>query len=82
MDPIKVPSELVQSFSKTRSCTDIVCANKIGFMTSIGYPSFFRKTAHAENGKPDMLHECLDKVLRAHNDGEFCMDAIDCDNGF
>jgi hypothetical protein len=60
----------------------VMYVNKIGFMTSIGYPLFFRMTVYADDGKTDTLYKCLDKILRIYNNGGFKIDVINCDNGF
>ena len=62
MDLIKVPPELVRKFSKINLCIDVIYVNRVGFMTSIGYPLYYRKTVHAENGKAETLYNCLDKT--------------------
>ena len=51
-------------------------------MTSMGHPLFFRKYACANDDTTKTSHECLDQILRVHNDGGFEIDAINCDNGF
>ena len=82
MDLIKVPPELVQKISKINFCIDVIYVNRVGFMTSIGYPLYYRKTVYADNGKADTLYDCLDKILRVYNNGGFRVDVINCDNCF
>jgi hypothetical protein len=62
-DFITIPPELVRKFSRIDLCIDVMYVNQIGFMTSIGYPLFFRKTVYADNGKTDTLYKCLDEIL-------------------
>ena len=81
-DFVRAPPELVRKFSKTDLCIDVMCVDRTGFVTSIGCPSFCRKTVCADDGATDTLHKCLDQILRTNNNGGFEIDAINCDNGF
>ena len=56
--------------------------NGIGFLTSIGYPLYYRKTQHVSDGKTETLYKALDKILRIYNSRGFWVDTINCDNGF
>jgi hypothetical protein len=81
-DFVKVPPDLVRKFSKIDLCIDVMYVNRIGFMTSIGYPLIFRKTVYTEDGKTETLYKCLDQILRIYNNGGFKINVINCDNGF
>ena len=56
--------------------------NRIGFLTSIGYPLYYHKTVYVSDGKTDTLFKNLDKILRTYNSGGYRVNIINCDNGF
>ena len=77
-----MPPELVRKFHEIDPCTDVMCVNQMGFVTSIGHPLFFRKTEWAEDGQSKTPHKCLDKTLRVCDQNDFKTEVINCDNGF
>ena len=56
--------------------------NQIWFLTSIGYPIYYRNTPHISDGKKETLYENLDKILCIYNSGGYRVNVINCDNGF
>ena len=66
-DLITVPPELLHKHSSIELCIDVIYVNKIGFLTSIGYPIFYRKTLHVSDGKTETLYNKLDKILHIYN---------------
>jgi hypothetical protein len=81
-DLISVPPELVRKHSSIELCIDVMYVNRIGFLTSIGYPIYYRKTVHVTNGKNETLYNGLDKILRIYNAGGYRVNIVNCDNGF
>ena len=82
MDLIQVPPELIRKHSSLELCIDVMYVNKIGFLTSIGYPIYYRKTVYVSDGKTETLYETLGKILRIYNSGGYRVNIIHCDNGF
>ena len=56
--------------------------NKIEFLTSIGYPIYYRKTMHVKDGTAKTLYNNLDKIIRIYNSGGYRVNIINCDTGF
>jgi hypothetical protein len=81
-DLISIPPELVRKHSSIELCIDVMYVNRIGFLTSIGYPIYYRKTVHVTNGKNETLYNGLDKILRIYNSGGYRVNIINCDISF
>ena len=77
-----MPPELVRQHSNITLSMDVMYVNGIGFLTTIGYPLYYKKTEHVSDGKAKTLYDALDKILRIYNSGGFRVDTINCDNGF
>ena len=82
VDLIQVPPELIRKHSSIELCIDVMYINKVGFLTSIGYPIYYRKTVYVPDGKKETLYDSLDKILRIYNSGGYRVNKIHCDNGF
>ena len=70
-DTVSILSELVRKHSSIELCMDIIYVNKIGFLTTSGYPIYYRKTSHVKDGKKDTVYSALDQILRIWNSGSF-----------
>ena len=81
-DLIAVPPELLRKHSIIELCIDVMYVNEIGFLTSIGYPIYYRKTLHISDRKKETLYENLDKILYIYNIRGYRVNIINCDNGF
>ena len=79
---ITMPPELLRQISSITMSMDVMYVNGIGFLTSIGYPVYYRRTEHVSNGKAETLYDALDKILRIYNSRGFRVNTINCDNGF
>ena len=81
-DVVSIPPELLRKHSSIELCVDIIYVNKIGFLTTIGCPMYYRKTSHVKDGKKNTVFNALDHILRTWNSGGFHVTKIYCDNGF
>ena len=81
-DLIAIPPELLCKHSSIELCIDVMYVKRIGFLTSIWHPIYYRKTLHVSDGKKETLYTNLDKILRIYNSGGYQVNIINCDNGF
>ena len=63
-------------------CTNVMQANKVKFLTTIGCPLYYWKTAYLESNKAEAIYLSLDAILRCYNGGGYKVSNITCDNGF
>ena len=54
-ETIATPPELVRKHSGIELYIDVICANRIGFLTSIGCPLCHRKTLCVSDGETETL---------------------------
>lgn len=81
-ETIAIPKELKGAHSEVHMFIDVMWVNNVRFLTTIGYPIYYRKTVHLENEEAKTLYPGLDNVLRAYNSGGYRVENITCDNGF
>ena len=57
------PKELRERNEEIALCIDMMCINKIGFMTSISHPLCYRGCTHVPQNNKMTFHAVLDKML-------------------
>ena len=68
--------------SNTHMCIDVMQANRVKFLTAIGHPLCYQKTAYLESNKAEEIYLSLDIILRCYNSGGYKVSNITCDNSF
>ena len=63
-------------------CIDTIYFNGIGFLTSIGYPMYYRKCSYVEDATEVEFYRKIDKAMRVYNKGGFKVNMIKCDGEF
>ena len=56
--------------------------NKVGFLTTIDHPIYYRKAVWVKTRKKNEYYHSLDKVLCIYNNNNFCIKTIKCDREF
>ena len=76
-DLIEIPKELKAKGYSVTLCIDTMYINKIGFLTSIGYPMYYRKCSYVEDNTEDEFYRKIDKVVSIYNNGGFRVNLIE-----
>ena len=79
---IAVPKELIQTNLNMHMHINIMQVNRVKFFTTIGYPSYYQKTAYLESDKAEEIYSSLDIILRCYNGGGHKVSNVTCDNSF
>src|SRR5210317_1558710 len=81
-DLVEIPKELkAKGYLVTLSIYTIYI-NGIGFLTSIGYPMYYRKCSHVEDTTEDEFYRKIDKAIMIYNRGGVRVNMIKCDGEF
>ena len=81
-DLIEISKELKAKGYSVTLCIDTMYINKIGFLTSIGYPMYYRKCSYVEDNTTDEFYRKIDKAVRIYNNGGFRVNLIECDGEY
>ena len=81
-DLIEIPKELKAKGYLVTMRIDTIYINGIGFLTSIGYPMYYRKCSYVEDTTEDEFYRSIDKAVRLYNNGGFRVNMIECDGEF
>ena len=77
-----MPKELKEQNKEITLCIDMMCINKVGFMTSILHPLCHRGCTHVPQNNEETFHAAIDEMLRTCNKGRHCIKTIECDQEF
>ena len=81
-DVIQIPKEILRLHSDIHLCMDLMFVSKVGFLTTIGYPIFYRKVKRIDNRTKESLYNNLDAILHIYNSGGYKVSRISCDQEF
>ena len=76
---IQIPKEILRLHSEIHLCIDLMFVSRVGFLTTIGYPIFYRKAKRIDNRTKESLYDKLDHILQIYNSGGYKVSRISCD---
>ena len=79
---IEIPIKLKVKGYLVTLCIDTIYMNGIGFLTSIGYPMYYRKCSYVEDTTENEFYRKIDKAVTLYNKGGFKVNMNECDGEF
>ena len=78
-DKIAIPKELYQKHKDITYHMDTMYVNGIPFLTSVGYPIYYRGCKSMDSTTHKEYYKTSDKLFRMHNHAGFKITTIECD---
>ena len=81
-DNIDVPKEIYEKHKDIELCMDTIYINGSAFLTTIGYPIYYRECRYVKDTSHTEYFKIIDKSVRQYNAAGFRIKVIECDGEY